>query len=343
MTYSSAGSCQITATAAANATYAQATSSVTFLVTQMVPTLPDLSATMPLSGTGPSKIVQIQVDHPEGVARIGVVNMLVNHALDGADACYIAYSNPHNVLFLVDDSGPANGLSPALVLGGTGSVSNSQCTIFAAGSSAVVSGNRLTLTLDVAFRSSFTGSKVIYAAVRDLQERTSGWRAVGFQEVSPPATFPRSSSVTPSAGTTATASVSIALEDRSSISNLQTSWFLINTSIDARQGCFVGFYAPGNLLFLVGDDGDANTAAFVALGGSGVLENSQCRLSASGSSATRSGERLTLSLNLLFKPRFAGLKIIWTALSTLSGQRSQWKASGVWRVPAIEPEKWTAN
>ena len=145
------------------------------------------------------------------VAKIGIVNVLINQALDGGAACYVAYSNPSQILFLVNDAGPATGLSPALVLGGTGSVSNSQCTIYAAGSSAITNGNRLTLTLDVTFRPSFTDSKVIYAAVRDLQERTSGWQAIGFQEVSPAVTFPRSLSMTPSTGTTAAATVSIAV------------------------------------------------------------------------------------------------------------------------------------
>jgi hypothetical protein len=46
------------------------------------------------------------------------VNVFINNFLDGRGACYIAYSQFFNMLYLVGDAG--GGLSLALQLGGTG-------------------------------------------------------------------------------------------------------------------------------------------------------------------------------------------------------------------------------
>ena len=56
----------------------------------------------------------------------------------GAHAIYYAISN---LLFLENDSG--TGLSVGITPGSTAQVSNSQCTLFATGSSASISGDAL--------------------------------------------------------------------------------------------------------------------------------------------------------------------------------------------------------
>jgi hypothetical protein len=82
------------------------------------------------------------------------------------------------VLYLVNDAGTA--LSAGLALNGSGTVSNSQCSVNAAGSSATGSGNILTLTLNMSFSSAFNGNRVIYMAARDSTEaNNSGWQSMG--------------------------------------------------------------------------------------------------------------------------------------------------------------------
>ncbi|HYW43244.1 MAG TPA: hypothetical protein VE959_10345, partial [Bryobacteraceae bacterium] len=110
-------------------------------------------------------------------ADIGVVNVLVNDYLNGNHACYIAYSQPGNALYLVNDAG--TGLLPAIVLNGAGTLSNSQCTITGAGSSATGSGSSLALTLNTSFADSFSGSRIFYLAVRDVNEaNNTGWQSL---------------------------------------------------------------------------------------------------------------------------------------------------------------------
>jgi len=77
----------------------------------------------------------------------------------------------------VDDVGNAGGPYAGTVLPGSASISNSQCTIAAAGSSLSGTGNTLTVTLNISF-SNFSGNRIIYAAARSATAN-SGWQAIG--------------------------------------------------------------------------------------------------------------------------------------------------------------------
>lgn len=287
----------------------------------------------PLVNSGAAQTYTFQFSDVDGYRDLGVVNVLINNYLDGRQACYIAYDRPNNVLYLVNDAGDAiNGM----VLNGTGSLANKQCTILGAGSTASGSGNILTLTLNIQFsQTNFPGAKVIYLASRDRQENNSGWQTMGVQAVPGSLlSFPNSVSATPPSGTTPTAVLSFAFDDQTNADNLQTAWALVNTSIDGRQACYVAYYRPANTLYLYPDNGDGSQATSIVLTGTNTIENSQCKISAAGSTVTKSGARLTVSLNTTFKPAFKGPKGIWSAVQTMGGAKtSDWKAVGAWQVP----------
>jgi len=147
-----------------------------------VPGAPPASLTVPgvtpARVTGLNQALTFTFNDPKGAQDLGVVNVLINDSLDGSQACYLAYSRSGNVLYLVNDAGTA--LLPGLVLNGSGSLSNGQCTVSGFSSSADVGGNSLTLTLGLSFRPTFAGNRVIYAAARDQGDaNNSGWQAVG--------------------------------------------------------------------------------------------------------------------------------------------------------------------
>jgi len=113
-----------------------------------------------------------------GASDLGVINVLVNDALNGNNACYLAYVRSANQLYLVNDPGTA--LLGPVTLSGSGTLGNSQCTVNVASSSATINGNSLTLTLNMSFPSSFVGNRIIYAAARSNGELlNSGWQAIG--------------------------------------------------------------------------------------------------------------------------------------------------------------------
>ncbi len=297
------------------------------------PAGPSLSATPPISGAGAEKTFTIHIDHPDGAQLIDVANVLINRVLDGRNACYIAYSRPLGVLYLVANEGPP-ALSQGLVLGAAGSVQNSQCRINAAASSAAASANRLTLTLNVTFFAPLAGNNVVYTAARDTAGSNSGWRTQGVHQVPFTRTYPDAIAVSPASGTAATQLFELTYDDASAATNLQTAWMLINTAIDGRQACYIAYYRPANLLYLIPDNGDGTQATSVPLSGSNTIENSQCRIETATASATTSGQRLTLRIPIQFKPAFSGPKGIWSAVATTnSAAVSPWQALGAWVIP----------
>ena len=311
-----------------------ASSAATSLVVNPRP--PFVTDTPPISGTGANRTFVFRFTSPNGFAQLDVLNILINRALDGANACYIAYSQPGRVLYLVNDAGTASGLTGPLTLGlASGAVSNNQCIINSAGSSAVGSGNTLTLTLSINFKPSFAGNSVIYLAARDLTSGNSGWNTMGFNEVPPAAvTFPNPVGINPSSGSTGSRVLTFTYDDQTNANNLLTVWGLTNTALNADKACYFAYYVPGNLLLLFPDNGDGNAATAMPLSGTGQIQNSYCLIAAGGSSVTKSGGRLVLNLNITYKTSFAGNRAIWLAMQTVAGQVSAWKVAGAWQVPA---------
>jgi len=129
----------------------------------------------PGRGSGMSGQVTFQFSDSHGWQNLGVVNMLLNNFLDGRFGCYMAYARTINVLYLVNDAG--NALLPGIVVNGSGTLANSQCTI--TNPTVSGSGNTMTLQMNVTYGASFTGNRVWYLAARDVIETSSGWQTAG--------------------------------------------------------------------------------------------------------------------------------------------------------------------
>jgi hypothetical protein len=267
-----------------------------------------------------------------------IVNVLINSSLDGARGCYLAYSNPARVLYLVNDQGPDAGLSAPLVLGSPGEVSNSQCRIHGATSSVTQFGRLLRLTLDVSFTPEFTGSKVIYAATRAADLGTSGWVLQDSLHLAGPETFPKALGALTTRyfgfGYGQRTDLTFTYEDATDANNLETVWGLINTGVDARSACYFAYYVPGDLLFLYPDDGNGAAAESMSLLGNRLLSNSQCTLLADGAFAEKSGRQLKLTVSYRFPNGFNLEKGVWGAAKSFTNpQASPWRILGSARLP----------
>jgi hypothetical protein len=282
----------------------------------------------PGAGSASQQTFNFQFNDPAGWQDLDVVNILINNFLDGRSACYLAYSRSGGVLYLVPDVG--GGLLPALTLGGSGSTSNSQCTVNGAGSSAVGNGNALTLTLNMSFTASFAGNKVIYMAARDLRGNNSGWQALGTWGAPPlPASGPTVGGVA-TARTTGSGSVTytFTFNDTNGVADLGVLNILINDALNGNGACYLAYARAANQLYLVNDAGNGLLPA-MTLSGGGTLGNSQCTVSGSGSGATTSGNSLILTLNISFPSSFAGNRVIYMAArSNGDVLNSGWQAAG---------------
>jgi len=328
-TLNTAGPQTITATDSSNPAITGSSAGIS--VGAQGPGVPSAYSVTPGAGTGSNATLTFTFGDSGGYQNLTVVNVLINNSLDGRAACYLAYSQSAGVLYLVGDNGGS--LSAGLTLGGAGSVSNSQCTVTAAGSSAVGSGNTLTLRLAITFTSGFAGDKAIYLATRDQQGGNSGWQALGTFSVPGFSTFPAVGGVSPASGGGPNGTFTFTFSDTKGFQDLGVVNILINSSLDGRGACYLAFSQPSNTLYLVPDSGGGLLPG-ISLNGTGTTGNSQCTVSAPGSAVIAAGNELALQLNLSFASGFAGNHIVYMAARDNAGaNNSGWLAAGAWQVP----------
>lgn len=278
------------------------------------------------ASTGTSATFQVTFNGWSDPRTLNVLNLLIRDSLDGRNACYVAYSVPDRVLYLVSDQGPET-LSAPITLPSPQTLSNSQCTIHGPQSLASVSGNSFTLNLRVSFSPSFAGSKLVYAGASDVLGSSSGWSIAAVHTVPGPTTWPRPLSVNPAPALSPIGYRSFEFEDAADARNLETVWALANSSLDGAGACYFAYHVPSNQVFLFPDSGLASGITSAVLGTGYVLSNSTCNISASSAAVSFSGPRLQLKLQIGYlQPPGTPPRAIWLAAQTLTGQRSTWQA-----------------
>ncbi len=305
-----------------------------FNLTNLPPNLtPTVGAVSPAFADTVQQTMVFTFTDANGFADLNVLNVLVNTALDARNGCYIAYVRAANILYLVANNG-VDLLGP-ITLGATGTVSNSQCTIAAAGSSAVGNGNGLTMTLNTTFLSAFGGRKIIYAAARDANLANSGWRVVGINSVPPlPAASPAVGPSSLGQFTSQTQTGTFTFTSNAGVADLGVLNVLINTALDGRNACYFAYVRAANVFYLVDDIGTGLSAALTP-GTAQTITNSQCTLNGTGTSAVLAGNTVTLTVNYSMKtPAFSGPKVVWGASRTNGdAANSGWQAIASWLIP----------
>ena len=234
-----------------------------------------------------------------------VTKMIFNLSLTVADGCSVTYNRAQNALSLLTDAGaaPAGTIAP-----GSSSQQNSQCVLNGSGSSVSTAGTVLTLNLALTFLPAFNGNKNIYMQATS-PSGSSNWQALGTWTVPAPSASITAVSVTPASGSGASQTFGFLIFDQKGVSDVAMVWMQISTGASANS-CYSRYDAVGNNLYLLND---ANMAWYgpVSPGSVASLQNSQCTLSASGSSVMNSGTNMTVSVALSFKAAFAGTKALW--------------------------------
>jgi hypothetical protein len=164
-------------------TDSQVSSAAYTIVPNAPPTVVSIS---PSSGSGASQQFTATFQDPNGGANIQGAIAIFNSSLSYSGGCAVQYTNAARSSYfqLFDDSGST---LLGTVYPGSGSVSNSQCTLSGAGSSVSISGNNLTLIVNLTFsQSNFTGPKNSYLYAWNSNAGASGYTTAGSWTVPPP-------------------------------------------------------------------------------------------------------------------------------------------------------------
>jgi uncharacterized protein (TIGR03437 family) len=155
----------------------------TIAITQSVTTVsqpPSLVSLSPFQGIGPNATLTLVYADPNTWAAIQSAEFIVNprwEATQRSGGCYIKYAPGTGLFTLIADDG--NSIAGTTLPGSSTNISNSQCTLNAANSSATGSGNNLTLVVSLTFSASFTGQRHIWMQAVDYNNMSSNWLIYG--------------------------------------------------------------------------------------------------------------------------------------------------------------------
>lgn len=161
-----------------------------------------------------------------------------------------------------------------------------------------------------------------------------GWLARLGVTAAPPQ-LPSVTSLTPASGSGNTVVFTAAFSDSGGVGALTAVSLLVNGSANTTFACSVG-YNPSANVFTLANDNSATGSQTVVPGG-GTVQNSQCMLNGAGSTVTRAGNSLTMSVSLTFLPGFAGAQTVYLYASD-AGANTGWVSAGAWTVVIPPPQ-----
>lgn len=281
----------------------------------------------PSSGSAGNQVFSLVYWDPNGTSDLASAQVVINTALNGTGACWVSVDPIHALISLRNDVNNA-WLGP-IALGASATIQNSQCTVTAASSTVVSSGNTTTVTLALAFTQAFDGAKNTYGQAQNAEGLVSGWQALGTWTVAVSNQPPQAVSVTPSSGSGSSQTFGLVYSDPNGASDLTSAQVVINTGLNGTGACWVSV-DPIHALISLRNDVNSAWLGPIALGTSTTLQNSQCTVSAAKSTVVYSGNTLTVNLALAFTQAFGGAKNIYSQAQNAEGLASGWQPLGTW-------------
>lgn len=296
----------------------------------VAPAIVSLSPTAAPTTGAFNQVFTYTVSDGNGFADVRAARFLINATQSATGACLVTYDNQLNQFSLVADSGTGNvGTNPA---GGGTDLSNTQCTLVAAGSNSARSGNNVTLTISLRFLDPFRGNRNIYGQVEDSIGQLDGYRSLGTWNL-PLNQTPRAVSITPASGTGVSQTFTISAADDDGNADINFVRFIANSAAAVANGCVVIYTSSTNLFTLMRDDG-VTPQGTVSPASATVVSNSQCTLTGTQSTVARSGINLTLALQLTFSGAFRGTtRNSYVQVEDRGGAIDGYRQLGTWTIP----------
>ena len=286
-----------------------------------------VSATSSGSGTSPN----FTLEYSDTAGAASLQNMWVwfgSSLASSVNSCILNYNSASNQVTLLANDG---GTPLTATMGAATTLQNSQCSLNAATSSVVFSGDNLTLNLAMTFLAGYTGPKNIFMYAGDFSGANTGWQQRGtWTELVSGSGIPAAVSMTTS-GSESSPSFALQYSDTAGATSLKNVWVWFGASLASSvNSCVLKYNIASNQVTLLANDGGTPLTATV--GAATTLQNSQCSLNVAETSVILSGNNLTLNLAMTFEAAYAGVKNIYLYAADASGSNTGWQQRGTWTV-----------
>jgi hypothetical protein len=293
--------------------------------------VPTAVSVSPSASAGSMQTFTFVFSDSQSSANLAAAAMLFAPALVVQDSCYVIYDRNRGTIQLEWDSVMGNENQP---VGSSQTLQNSQCMIGA--TSVTATALSITITLDITFKSAFTGLKNIYMYSADGDGSiNTGWVQKGTYTVAvvgPP--VPTADSVSPDSGSGFLQTFTFVFSDSQSSNNLAAAAILFAPALVADNSCFVVYDRNQGTVQLEWDSVMGNEIKPVD--SSIPLQNSQCAIGAT--SVTTTALSTTITLDITFKSVFTGLKNIFMYAADGDGSiNTGWVQKGSYTVAVVGP------
>jgi hypothetical protein len=288
----------------------------------------------PSAGTGSTQLFSFVYSDVYGFGDINWVQMHFGTTLVAGGACYLQYTRATNRIQMLNDSGGGYAGTGGL-LGTSGTLANSQCSLNLSASSAAGSGNNLTVNLSLTFTVAFAGAKTVSMGAINNGNIFSGWQAKGTWTATGAGNQPPSNiSVAPSTGSGLTQSFTFVYSSPYGFTDINWVQFHFGAQLVAGGSCYGQYTRATNTMQLLNNAGTGYVGSGGTVGTPGTLSNSQCAINLGSSSASGSGNNLTATVAITFSGgAFSGNKIVSMGVINNAGVFSGWQTMGAWTVP----------
>jgi hypothetical protein len=264
----------------------------------------------------------------QSVNNITGVGMLFSTSTSQVNACSIYWDRQVNVIQLMWDNVASSDRKP---FGSSALLQNSQCIV--GNVTATVSGLSLIVSVDVMFKSSFTGNKFIYGYTAD------GYLNTGWVQLSPYTVtvggVPVANSAVPSSGSGPSQRFTFTVSDQGGAYFIKFVGILFNSSVNLNNACYIQYDPNANVLSVAYDIA-ANGATPVVPGSNGIATSSQCLLKAANSQIIYTQTSVVVTVDVTFTASFAGNKTIYLYAGE-SAANTGWVAVGNWTASGGTP------
>jgi Zn-dependent metalloprotease len=286
-----------------------------------------ISAT-PSSGSGGTQAFTLEYSDSNGALNLTSARVRFGANNVGPATCSARYNAATGAVGLLDDAGAVWNTGVM----GSGTLANSQCALNLTNSSATVNGNNLTIVFSITFNASFTGVKQIYMLAVGANGVSTGWQQRGTWTPYSGLGQPKAVSASPSGGSGLTQSFTLQYSDTAGAADLVSVRVRFGESNVGPATCSARYNTATGAVGLLDDAGTVWNDTGVL--GNGTLANTQCTLDLASSSATPSGNNLSVVLRITFSTEFSGLKQIYMLAASAGGGTTGWQQRGTWNVQA---------